>query len=57
MNFGPIVMLVDRVMIPFLEFSYNNLIPNYGFAIILLTLIIKLLFYPLMNKQYASMKE
>jgi YidC/Oxa1 family membrane protein insertase len=56
MNFGPIVLLVDKVMIPFLEFSYNSIIPNYGFAIILLTIIIKLLFFPLMNKQYASMK-
>ena len=56
MNFGPIVFLVDKVMIPFLEFSYHSIVPNYGFAIILLTVVIKLIFYPLMNKQYASMK-
>ena len=32
------------------------IVPNYGIAIILLTIVIKLLFIPLMNKQYGSMK-
>ncbi|ETR74676.1 MAG: Inner membrane protein oxaA [Candidatus Magnetoglobus multicellularis str. Araruama] len=32
-------------------------IPNYGIAIILLTLLIKILFWPLGNKSYQSMNE
>ncbi|MBF0449406.1 MAG: membrane protein insertase YidC [Candidatus Magnetomorum sp.] len=32
-------------------------IPNYGIAIILLTILIKLLFWPLGNKSYKSMNE
>lgn len=56
-DFGPIKFLTDSLIIPFLSFSYQTIFPNYGFAIILLTVIIKLLFFPLMNKQYASMKK
>lgn len=32
-------------------------VPNYGFAIIVLTMIIKVLFWPLGNKSYKSMAE
>lgn len=53
---GPINYLVDHMMIPFLEFSYLHFFANYGIAIILLTVLIKLIFFPLMNKQYQSMK-
>ena len=56
-NFGPIKFLVESIMIPFLNFSYHSIMPNYGFAIIFLTIIIKIFFYPLMNKQYKSMKK
>lgn len=49
--------MIESFMIPFLTFSYNVITPNYGIAIILLTIVIKILFYPLMNKQYASMKK
>jgi YidC/Oxa1 family membrane protein insertase len=56
MEFGPIKPLIYNVMLPFLEFSYNSIYPNYGVAIILLTIIIKLAFFPLMQKQYKSMK-
>ena len=56
MSFGPIKFLVHDIMIPFLEFCYHTIIPNYGIAIILLTIVIKILFFPLMNKQFASMK-
>lgn len=56
MDFGPIVLLVNKVMIPFLEFSYQSITPNYGIGIVLLTVVIKVIFFPLMNKQYASMK-
>ena len=37
-----------------LIYSYTG---NYGYAIILVTLIIKLIFFPLANKSYKSMKE
>ncbi len=52
---GPIKVLSEDIMIPFLKWSYG-IIPNYGVAIILLTIIIKVLFIPLMAKQYNSMK-
>jgi len=39
-----------------LKFFYN-FFGNYGVAIILLTLIIKLIFWPLTHKSYASMKS
>ena len=55
-DFGPIKYLIEGVMIPFLSFSYS-IIPNYGVAIILLTVAIKVVFFPLMNKQYKSMKQ
>lgn len=35
----------------------HGFIPNYGIAIMLVTLIIKLLFWPLSNKSYKSMAE
>ena len=56
-EFGPIKFLIESFMLPFLSFSYETLIPNYGISIILLTVIIKIIFYPLMNKQYTSMKK
>ena len=55
-DFAPINYLVSKFMIPFLVFSYENIVPNYGMAIIFLTIIIKIVFFPLMAKQYASMK-
>jgi YidC/Oxa1 family membrane protein insertase len=48
-------ILTDDIMLPFLNYSYS-IIPNYGFAIILLTLVIKIAFYPLSKKQFESMK-
>lgn len=39
-----------------LNFFYG-FVKNYGVAIILLTIIIKMLFWPLTHKSYASMKE
>ncbi len=35
----------------------NDYVKNYGIAILILTLIIKILFWPLGNKSYKSMKE
>ena len=56
-DFGPIKVIIESLMIPFLTFSYDSIFPNYGIAIILLTVVIKILFFPLMNKQYRSMKK
>jgi YidC/Oxa1 family membrane protein insertase len=40
-----------------MNFLYNNLIPNYGVAIIILTLITKGLLWPLGTKSYRSMSQ
>ena len=56
-EFGPIKFLIEAFMLPFLNFSYETIAPNYGISIILLTIVIKIIFYPLMNKQYKSMKQ
>ena len=53
---NPITYMIDTLMIPFLKFSYTSITPNYGIAIIILTVIIKIIFIPLTQKQYASMK-
>lgn len=57
LEWGPIKFLVDQFMLPFLSVSYNAFFPNFGVAIILLTVAIKLAFYPLMNKQFESMRK
>lgn len=38
-----------------MKWFYKNIIPNYGLAIIFVTIIIKLLFYPLTHKSSVSM--
>ena len=53
---GPINYLTNELMIPFLTFSYQSIYPNYGVSILLLTFLIKVLFYPLTKKQFESMK-
>ena len=40
-----------------MNFIYDNLIPNYGIAIIILTLLTKVLLWPLGTKSYKSMGE
>lgn len=52
---GFIQYIVENAFIPFLQLCYQ-FIPNYGVAIVLLTLLIKVLFYPLTLKQFRSMK-
>lgn len=54
---NPITFLVKEIMLPLLKFFYENIFPNYGVAIILLTVLVKAIFYPLTNKQFKSMKE
>ncbi len=56
-DFGPIKFLIEAFMLPFLTFSYETIFPNYGVSIMLLTILIKIIFYPLMTKQYKSMKQ
>lgn len=52
-NLGPIVDFFHVV----LAYIYINIISNYGMAIIILTLIIKIVTYPLNNKQMQSAKK
>ena len=54
---GPIDFLVENIMIPFLKFSYTNIFANYAIGIVLLTIVIKLILYPLTHKQFVSMKQ
>ena len=56
-NFGPINFLVDSLMLPFLTTTHDNLFHNYGLSIVALTIVIKIAFFPLMNKQYKSMAK
>lgn len=52
---NPIKLIVEQMMIPFLNFSYHYIAPNYGIAIILLTLLLKIIFYPLTRQQSQTM--
>ncbi len=54
-NYGIFDFLAKPLMIV-LNFFYKY-IHNYGVAIILLTLLIKIIFYPLTQKSYESMKK
>ncbi len=54
-NFGWFDMLAKPMLIG-LNFFYNY-VHNYGIAIILLTIVIKLIFWPLSQKSYGSMEQ
>ncbi len=54
---NPITFLTNDVMIPFLNFSYHSIYPNFGFGIIILTIIVKVILYPLTKQQFESMKK
>ncbi len=54
---GPIDYLISNMMIPFLQFSYHTIYPNYGVAILVLTLVVKVAFFPLSQKQFESMRK
>ena len=49
---GIIDSLINSLVMPFLNFSYDVIAPNYGVGIILLTILLKIVFYPLTNKQF-----
>jgi len=48
--------IIARPLLYLLRFCYKY-VHNYGVAIILLTILIKILFWPLTHKSYKSMKE
>ncbi|MDW8344714.1 MAG: membrane protein insertase YidC [Verrucomicrobiae bacterium] len=50
--FGPISLLLLRAMN-----GFHRLIPNYGVAIVLVTVCIKILFWPIQAKSIKAMKE
>lgn len=55
-NFGMFDILA-KPCLWLMNFIYHNLIPNYGVAIILLTLMTKVLLWPLGTKSYKSMSD
>jgi YidC/Oxa1 family membrane protein insertase len=55
-NFGMFDILA-KPCLWLMNFIYHNLIPNYGIAIIILTLMTKVLLWPLGTKSYKSMSD
>jgi len=47
---------ISLLILPVLEFLYS-IIPNYGIVIIIFSILIKIIVYPLTKKSYSSMKE
>lgn len=56
-DFGDWLKWLAMPLLITLKFLYNNVVQNYGIAIIILTTLIKIIFWPLGNKSYQSMKE
>jgi len=52
-----VMYFLTKPMLLFLRFINNHITFNYGFAIILLTLCVKLLLWPLSKKSYTSMAK
>ncbi len=55
-DFGSWLKWLAMPLLLVLKFIYN-ILPNYGIGIIILTTLIKIIFWPLGNKSYRSMKE
>ncbi|MDD5168030.1 MAG: membrane protein insertase YidC, partial [Syntrophales bacterium] len=55
-DFGSWLKWLAMPMLIVLKF-FNEFIHNYGLSIIVLTILIKVIFWPLGNKSYSSMKE
>ena len=49
--------IIAKPCVWIMNFIYNHFIPNYGIAIIILTIFTKILLWPLGNKSYKSMGE
>ncbi|MDP8226506.1 MAG: membrane protein insertase YidC [Candidatus Celaenobacter polaris] len=57
MNFGwKLIRPISKLILKLLKFIYS-LIPNYGIAIILLSIVIKFVFYPLTHKSFTSAQK
>ena len=57
MNFGwKVIRPISKLVLWSLTHLYS-VIPNYGFVIIIFSILVKLLLYPLTKKSYQSMKE
>jgi YidC/Oxa1 family membrane protein insertase len=48
--------IIAKPLLHAMNFAYR-FIPNYGIAIILMTILVKILFWPLSNKSYKSMSQ
>lgn len=55
-SFKGIFGFISNIFLELMKFIYK-LIPNYGVVIIIITLLIKLVFYPLTHKSMTSMKK
>ena len=55
MDFG-IGFISKNIMLPILDFFYG-IVPSYGFAIVALTLVIRLGLYPLSAGQIRNMRK
>jgi YidC/Oxa1 family membrane protein insertase len=48
---------LSRWLLVGLDWIHDNVVPNYGWSIVLLTLVIKLILLPLTHKSYISMRR
>jgi YidC/Oxa1 family membrane protein insertase len=55
-DFG-IFGIVARPLLVGLHWIYNNIVRNYGWAIVLMTVLIKIVLLPLTHKSYVSMRK
>ncbi len=55
-NFGKYLGSIERVLLWFLELAYD-VTGNYGVAIIILSILVKAIFWPLSRRSYRSMQE
>jgi YidC/Oxa1 family membrane protein insertase len=49
--------VIAKPMIWLLKAAYHHVIPNWGMAILIVTFLIRLLLFPLMQKSYGGMKK
>jgi YidC/Oxa1 family membrane protein insertase len=49
--------IVARPLLVGLHWIYNNIVHNYGWAIVLMTVLIKIVLLPLTHKSYVSMRK
>ncbi len=56
-NFGSVIGPIAIWLFHSLVWLYENVYPNYGLAIIIVTVVIRILFFPLTQKSFVSMKK